>query len=221
MSEVLYDQEWLKGQENLELYYMYRDLYLSRADRDRLLEHDLRYDITVIPPRTLGSEYVKTAGHYHPLVPGQSVSYPEIYEVLEGEALYLLQNEDASDVVAVKATAGDKVLIPPGYGHITINPSNKRLKMANFIARSFSSNYGPIKERKGAAYYCTTQGYVRNREYPSPGDLRQASPLAREKLRELGMSRSREMYSLVREPHRLEMLTSPQKHAGLFADALV
>jgi len=221
MSEVLYDQEWLKDQENMELYYMYRDLYMSRADKDRLQEFDLRYDITVIPPRMLGSEYVKTAGHYHPLVPGESVSFPEIYEVLEGEALYLLQNQDASDVVIVKAGPGDKVLIPPGYGHITINPSNKRLKMANFIARSFTSDYRPILDRKGGAYYYTSHGYVRNQEYASPGNLREVAPLSRAKMRELGMSRSREMYPLARDPDRLEMLTHPQKHADLFADALV
>ena len=39
----------------------------------------------------------------------------------------------------------DKVLVPPGYGHITINRSNKTLKMANFVARNFSSLYDPIQ----------------------------------------------------------------------------
>ena len=29
----------------------------------------LRYDITVIYPGLIGSEYVKTLGHYHPKVP--------------------------------------------------------------------------------------------------------------------------------------------------------
>ena len=97
---------------------------------EKLREQNIRYDITIIPPGMLGREYIKTAGHYHPLVPGGSVTYPELYEVLEGEALYLLQRQDLGDVVAINASAGDKVLVPPNYGHITINGSNKKLKMA-------------------------------------------------------------------------------------------
>ncbi|HPE52246.1 MAG TPA: glucose-6-phosphate isomerase family protein, partial [Methanothrix soehngenii] len=113
MKDVIFDQIWLAGRENFELYYMFRDLFLSRADGDKLRDQNLRYDITIIPPGMMGSEYIKTAGHYHPLAPGSAVTYPELYEVLEGEALYLLQKEDLSDVVAINAAAGDKVLVPP------------------------------------------------------------------------------------------------------------
>ena len=91
MREVVFDQSWLATAEDFELYYMYRDLFLSRGDGEKLREQNLRYDITIIPPGMLGREYIKTAGHYHPLVPGGSVTYPELYEVLEGKALYLLQ----------------------------------------------------------------------------------------------------------------------------------
>jgi hypothetical protein len=46
--------------------------------------------------------------------------------VLEGDAHYLLQraqNEERVDeAILVKATRGDKVIIPPNYGHVTINP---------------------------------------------------------------------------------------------------
>ena len=151
MKDVIFDQSWLAGRENFELYYMFRDLFLSRADGEKLRDQNLRYDITIIPPGMMGCEYIKTAGHYHPQAPGSAVTYPELYEVLEGEALYLLQNEDLSDVVAINAVAGDKVLVPPNYGHITINRSNKILKMSNFVARDFSSLYDPIKEKGGGA----------------------------------------------------------------------
>ena len=52
--------------ENFPAYYMFRDLYYSRSDRDRILEMRLRFDITVIPPRRVGKEFIKTFGHYHP-----------------------------------------------------------------------------------------------------------------------------------------------------------
>jgi glucose-6-phosphate isomerase len=61
----------------------------------------------------MGLEFVKTYGHYHPRVnPKLRYTYPEIYEVLDGDARYLVQRaqneESVDDVVLVKATRGDK-----------------------------------------------------------------------------------------------------------------
>jgi glucose-6-phosphate isomerase len=216
MKEVLYDQSWLAQAENVELYYMFRDLFLSRSDEQKLREQGLRYDITIIPPRALGCEYVKTAGHYHPLLPGSALSYPELYEVIEGECVYLIQRQDASDVAAVFASAGDKVLIPPGYGHITINNSNKILKMANFVARDFSSIYRPIQEMGGGAFFCTDQGWIRNPRYPRAADLRLLQASEKGNLSRLGLARENEMYPLLREPGRLAFLVRPEEHMDLF-----
>ncbi len=213
MDEVLYDKEWAEGAENLELYYMYRDLSLSRRDRDLFLEQGIRYDITVIPPLMLGREYVKTAGHYHPPVPGETITYPEVYEVLEGEATYLLQREDLSDVVVVRARGGDKVVVPPGYGHITINESNKRLKMANFVARGFSSDYGPIRERGGGAYFLIEEGWIENPRCEEAAPLREIEV---PKARALGLSRNREIYAIGRELGKLDWLIRPQDYSDVF-----
>ena len=216
LRDVICDQNWLAKAKNTELYYMYRDLFLSRADGEKLREQGVRYDITIIPPGMLGCEYVKTIGHYHPLVPGEGVTFPEIYEILEGEALYLLQKLDLSDVVAVNASAGDKVLVPPGYGHVTINRSNKILKMANFVARDFSSLYGPIKERAGGAYYFTSSGWIKNKRCPESAELRRAEALGSAKLRSLGLIKGKEMYPLLKEKGRLDYLVKPQEHLDLF-----
>jgi glucose-6-phosphate isomerase len=216
MVDVIYDRDWLKRAEDFELYYMFRDLSLSRADSEMLKGHGLRYDITIIPPGMLGCEYMKTAGHYHPLAPESQVTYPEIYEVLEGEALYLLQKQDLSDVVVVYATAGDKVIVPPDYGHVTINRSNKTLKMANFVARDFSSIYEPYKEMGGAAYFCTADGWIKNPRCEGAAELRRIEAPDAEKLKRLGMSKSREMYPLLRESGMLVYLTSPGQHMEVF-----
>jgi glucose-6-phosphate isomerase len=216
MKEVILDQKWLAGASDFELYYMFRDLSLSRADKEKLLQNNLRYDITIIPPNMLGCEYIKTAGHYHPDASG-GITYPELYEVLEGEALYLLQNQDLSDVVAVYACAGDKVLVPPGYGHVTINRSNKTLKMANFVARSFSSLYEPYRKKKGAAYFFAKDGWIKNNQCREAAELRRAEAPDSLGLRRLGLSKSREMYPLLKEPGLLNYLTAPEEHLELFA----
>ena len=47
----------------------YRDLALTAGDRAYLREQNVRFDITAIPPGTVGGEYVKTRGHYQPQSP--------------------------------------------------------------------------------------------------------------------------------------------------------
>ena len=216
MREVILDQEWLKTADNFELYYMYRDLFLSRSDGERLRDQGLRYDITIIPPHMLGCEYIKTAGHYHPNIPGGGITYPELYEVIEGEALYLLQKKDLSDVVVVNASAGDKVLVPPDYGHITINRSNKILKMANLVARDFSSLYDPIKEKAGGAYFFTKDGWIKNKGYEHAGTLRRIDAPDSSRLKKLGLTKEKEMYPLMRQAGLLDYLIRPEEHLETF-----
>jgi glucose-6-phosphate isomerase len=218
MEMVVYDRKWLKNTPDRELYYMYRDLYHTKTDHAIITKYDLRYDITVIPPGMLGEEFVKTAGHFHPCVPGTPVHYPEVYQVLEGEATYLMQHQDegvVSDVVVVRASKGDIVVIPPGYGHITINASSKDLKMANWVCASFSSRYEPIREKGGGAYYMLRKGFVRNPSYAAVPEIRYKKP---RDIPEFGLYSGKDMYELVRDHKKLCFLTEPQKFTGIFSD---
>jgi glucose-6-phosphate isomerase, archaeal len=144
------------------------------------------------------------------------VTFPELYVVLDGEAIYLLQNLDLSDVVAVNARAGDKVLVPPNYGHITINRSNKTLKMANFVAKDFTSLYNPYKDRAGGAYFFTKEGWIKNERCPEAAQLRKVEAPDGKSLRKLGLVKEREMYSLLKEPELLDYLTMPEGHLDVF-----
>jgi glucose-6-phosphate isomerase, archaeal len=155
------------------VYYMYRDVARSPEDRAWLRDQGIRFDITVIPPRDLCGEWMKTAGHYHPESPS-GTGYPEIYEVLHGEAHYLIQTRDCLDVVLIAASAGDIVVVPPGYGHVTINPSaTDVLQMANLVSSAFESDYKPYEKLRGAVFYEMTSGaYVKNSLYPQRPRLR-------------------------------------------------
>lgn len=209
------------GDPGRELYYMYRDLALSRGDRSIILDSRLRYDITVIPPGNIGPEYVKTAGHYHPEVPGAGCTYPEVYEVLRGTAHYVLQKREGgriTDVAVVEAGEGDHVVIPPGYGHVTVNPSNRELAMANWVSRDFESLYGPYQKCGGAAYFeLAGGGLVPNGRYgPVPGARRLRPP----SFRKVGLGRGKEMYGLVRDIEKLEFLNRPRDYADMWQEAL-
>ncbi|HAW49685.1 TPA: glucose-6-phosphate isomerase [bacterium] len=204
IKELLYDKTWEDRADNFELYHMYRDLSESKEDYEKILSSRLRYDITIIPSNMLGCEYVKTAGHYHPKFPGSSLSYPEIYEVIEGNAIYLMQKEDQSSVYYVSANPGDKVIIPPNYGHITINASSNRLVMGNWVCRDFSSIYEQIKEKKGGVYYFTTSGWVKNSNYEDCPPLREVPVCSYEFL---GI-KDAPMYSLINNIDVLKFLSS-------------
>lgn len=210
ISDVLLDPDILQSGDR-ELYYMYRDLALSVRDHEIIQDHGLRYDITIIPPGMLGREYVKTQGHYHPTAPGTHLSYPEVYEVLSGEAMYLLQKREdgiIADVVLIRASSGDKVIIPPDYGHVTINAGTEELKMANWVSRNFTSVYEPYTTMRGAAYYMTRGGIIPNPAYGDVPEVRKGGPGFSP---ELGFVRSKDMYSLIRTIDNLDFLNQPQK----------
>ncbi|AFV24364.1 glucose-6-phosphate isomerase [Methanolobus psychrophilus R15] len=220
MSEVLFDREWLRSAENMELYYMYRNLYRNNSEHELISRHNLRYDITIIPPKMLGREYIKTAGHYHPHVPGTEISYTEVYQVLEGEATYLLQKQEGdmiTDVMVYNAKKGDCVLIPPGYGHITINATGETLKMANWVYNDFSSIYGTIKELSGGAYYLLVEGFVRNTRYQDVPPIRFMDVMD---YPELGLFAGKDMYELVNDVSQLAFLGEPQDYSSVFEKAI-
>lgn len=195
MKKVLYDKKWAKTAPNFEVYYMYRGVKKKNG---------LRYDITIIPPKMLGKEFVKTKGHEH------SGNYQELYIVLLGKALYLIQKlknkkfAEASphlpersegremnevqrttprqasaieDVYAVRAKKGEAVIIPPGYGHITINPLKKELIEANWLAQKCQNIYTLFEKKQGACYYYTKKGWIKNKNYGKIPKLHFKKPL--------------------------------------------
>jgi glucose-6-phosphate isomerase len=162
LAEVVYDREWFKKAKNFPLYYIYRQV----KDLGKL-----RYDITLIPPRRLGKEFVKTKGHYH------LGNFGELYKVLKGEAIFLIQKRDLKDVYFIRAKKGELAKIPPGYGHTTINPSRKTLKIANWISKDCQSDYQSIEKKRGFCYYYTIEGWVRNPNYKKIPKLKEKKPL--------------------------------------------
>ncbi len=153
LAEVLMDPK--KAGPNSIVYYMFRDVYGHGT---------LRYDVTVVPPRMFGEEYVKTYGHYHTEAK-EGLTYPELYQILNGEAVFIMQTphkDDSMDCIITKCKKGDIVFVPPNYGHVMINPGSSTLVSANVVSNSFASDYSEYKANHGAAYYSTKDGLVQN-----------------------------------------------------------
>lgn len=164
LKNVLFDKKWAMSAKNFPLYFMFRGLKEK---------NNIRYDITIIPPMKLGREFVKTKGHFH------LGNFPEIYKVLSGEGIFLIQKgkDKVEDVYFVKGKKGDYILIPSGYGHATINPSQKTLKIANWISKNCLSDYLPIERKEGMCYYYTLEGWVKNKNYKKVPKLKQKRPI--------------------------------------------
>ena len=174
IEEVLYDREWYEKTDKAQpLYWMWRGL--NQKD-------GLRYDILRFNEGSLGQELMKTVGHGHGKIQGQTISYPELYQTITGRVIYLLQkiaDGQAKAVTAVECGPGDFCLIPPDFEHITINLEGEKTFMANWIALDNRSEYESIKEKKGAAYYGLSDSPIRwlkNENYDSTPELKIEPP---------------------------------------------
>ena len=135
--------------------------YMIRGGKDQK-------NITVWEPGTVGGEYIKTYGHYH------VGNLDENYEIVLGEGVALLQKraKDAGGNLlddtleafrAIQVKAGDKVYMPPEYGHLVVNTGNTYLVTAddspvnfddvNPVSMPGHADYEPVKRMRGFAYY--------------------------------------------------------------------
>jgi glucose-6-phosphate isomerase len=210
MKDVLYDKSISDGER--VTYYMYRNI-CREEDKGLFEKHGVRYDITVMPPILLGKEFNKTYGHYHPIA-SNNLTFPEIYEVLHGNAHYLIQrteNRNVIDVRLIKAKKGDKVIIPPNYGHITINPGKKVLIMANLVSSRFSSDYTLIKKMQGGVYFETEEGFVKNMNY------KKIPKLIVKNAKKLKLLSQKNIYALfIQKPEIFLFLNQPEKVSEIF-----
>lgn len=211
MKTVAYDLKWIATAQNIPSYWFFRNVYVNETDKKILKARRIRYDITVITPNSLGVECSKTKGHYHPEVPGTRVTYPEIYQVLSGEGKFMLQcgDKEVLDVIFINAEKGDVVVVPPNYGHVTINESNKPLKIANLVCSSFSSIYDTIEKRRGGAYYKLINGIiVQNTHYTKVPMPRFLKPLDKTIL---NLNDDENIYKLQRNKKVSQFLNNPEK----------
>lgn len=201
-----------KSGQDQELYFMYR-YFESEDDGPKFERSNLEFDITVIRPGMVGKEYVKTVGHYHGNVPDSNISYPEVYEVIDGKVEYLLQTKPDDggnvDIVVVEAETGDKIVIPPNYGHISINVGEDWLVESNIQKRDLpaTSDYDTFKKMNGGALYRIQKGWENNSKYK----IRTAKRVTPKEKPDWGLTKNKPLYiACMEEPEKFRFLTAPQ-----------
>ncbi len=163
MKPVLLDDDFVDEDNSSDVIYtMFRNSE-DPSHREIFQEHGVRYDVTVMEHYNLGRESCKTFGHYHPVSEDGFNCYPEIYEVLSGKATFVLQkmgSNNTMDVILIDAKENSRVLMPPGYGHITVNRGKGKLILSNLVSSRFQSEYGEIAEKRGGAVYLIEEGSI-------------------------------------------------------------
>lgn len=198
------------------LYTLYNDMG-DPDTRARLAAHGIRYDIGVLPPLKVGREYIKTTGHYHGSTGAQTPA-AEAYEIVHGHAHFILQKQGpdddrvVEDVAWIEATAGDRMIVPPDYAHVTINPGPDTLVMANVAATACELRFDRIVRMGGMSFFNIDEGgesvFVANSNYEEVPPLREA------RLRDLGdagIESSQPLYEAVADdPAGFAFITTPE-----------
>ncbi|MDT7886166.1 MAG: glucose-6-phosphate isomerase family protein [Thermoproteota archaeon] len=176
LIDVFYDFENLD--KNIILYYVYRNLN-NEESRAYTELYQLRFDVTVLPPIEIGKEKNKTHGHYHPeAAPGRA--FPEIYQILKGEALFILQNIEGDEVKSVLLIRGKErelIMIPPNYGHNMINIGKDVLITMNLVSNRFLPLYELYKIKKGSClYFLKNNKLIKNKNYAKIIEIKMLKP---------------------------------------------
>ncbi len=193
-------------------YYIWRYVH-SKNDNEKIGAAGLRYDLTLLPSGIIGDEFVKTAGHCHLL-------YPEIYEVLRGRAYFLIQSfgktiKDIKSVYLVEIGAGEKFVIPPGFGHNMINVWDEPLLTANLVSEKAEHDYEPYKKNRGACYYFLNGGnsidIVKNPNYHSTPEIKK---IRAQEYPGFGITKENSLYGLTNNLRQLKFLNNPEEFEG-------
>jgi glucose-6-phosphate isomerase len=125
-------------------------------------------NITIWEPGKVGTEYIKTYGHYH------VGKLDETYWIIFGEGIVLLQkravdgngnpiDDEIEHVFAVHAKPGDHLFIPSGWGHLVANISKTYFVTAddspvnfdevNPVSMPGHADYEAVKKMQGFCYY--------------------------------------------------------------------
>lgn len=225
MFGLLADLSYKKEEEP---YYDFYKAIVNDNVRSLFSDHNLRYDSTVIMGGCAGEEFKKTAGHFHCLIPGKNVSYPELYQVIKGKALFVMQRVDdnakveekmvVQDTILAEVKAGEAIVVPPDFGHCTVNIGDGPMVFVNLVSCDSSNSYDSVKQSAGMCCYVmrNPDGSYRvekNPHYDFACDPRIVVPSASPVL---GISKDVPVYtSFLKSPETYRYLNEPE---GLMAD---
>lgn len=215
------------------IYDVYRNIRFPEDEKS--LQHDkFQYDITIVKQGMIGGERKKTSGHYHSWNEVHTSTYPEVYEVIAGTAIYILQRVDnfedtnyenlkVDDIIVVKVQAGQAIIIPPNYGHCSINGGDGDLIFSNLAYTPCTVDYAPVRYYHGLGVYVGYENgkltVKKNDNYTKLPDLKFAEV---KENKQLGIVFNKPIYKSYREhPEAFDFLGNVEKYTDEIMNMLV
>ena len=164
--------------EDLEVFRTYEGI---GKIQDKELWNDIKYSIVVLQSGQIDGQYFNTIGYYRSFAEN-GCCYPEIFQLAEGYAEFLLQqprenHAQVKDVVVIRMQKYDILVIPPSYGVTIINPSDKVAIISRIRASDAEEIKEPFYNTKGGCYYRLTDGkWDYNLDYEEIPNLRLGEP---------------------------------------------
>ncbi|WP_072570484.1 glucose-6-phosphate isomerase family protein [Enterobacter sp. SA187] len=191
-------------------------------DRDELKKRMLLFGVVTYAAGQLGDEPVRSQGHVHRISQHSGWSPPELYEIWQGRAIIYMQEYVADDpgrCFAVIAGPGEKVLVPPGWGHATISASpDEPLTFGAWCDREYGFEYDAVRAHKGLAWYPLLQEkqiiWQHNPHY-APGRLQAITP---RRYSEFGITAAPLYQQFIDDPARFQFISRPDKAADRWLD---
>ncbi len=194
----------------------------KRKHLNDLLNRNLLYGICIYASGQVGSEPVRSQGHIHSISVSCNYSTPEMYEILEGKAYIFMQNgadANTKSAYAIYCESGDKVIVPPGYAHCTINAEpQSAMVFGAWCVRDYGFEYEDVRKMKGLSYFpvINEQGHIEFESNESYGEVELVVKEPREYC-EFHVKRDMPIYTQYEEnPSRFDFITNPQKYVSLW-----
>jgi glucose-6-phosphate isomerase len=196
------------------LYTIYMDIRVPGVS-EALRAHGLGYGAVVYNHGAIGREALRSQGHVHSTAPQSGVAYSELYEFWHGRGLVYMQDRaaaDVGDVIVVEAGPGDKVAIPPGWAHATVNVGEGPMAFGAVYALDAKLLYDPLRRWQGTAHYVLADGTLEpNPRYASVPAPRRMPP---HRIPECGVDTGRP--ALAGDVARLDFVSRPERYPALW-----
>lgn len=191
-------------------------------DRPELQKRMLLFGVVTYAAGQLGAEPIRSQGHVHRISQHSGWSPPELYEIWQGKAIIYMQEfveDEPGRCFAVLAGPGEKVLVPPGWGHATISASpDEALTFGAWCDREYGFEYEAVRARKGLAWYPLVQNdniiWQHNARYV-PGRLQVVRP---RQYTEFGITEAPVYQQFINDPARFQFISKPEKAAAHWPD---
>ncbi len=192
------------------------------SERAALQQRMLLFGAVVYAAGRMGEEPVRSQGHIHAIAPHSGWSPPEVFEIWSGKAIIYAQQraeDDPGRCIAVRAGAGDQVVVPPGWAHCVINADPaSRMAFGAWCDRQYGFDYTGVRAHRGLAWFPLLAASGEIEWQPNPhyakSTIEEHAPRS---YPELGLDPSRSLYrQFVDDPESVMFVANPGRAAEVW-----